>query len=236
MSDLIAYKSNWLIDASYKITLQEQRLLYACIAKIDPKKEMPKTIELTAVEFYLCFPEIGRQHAEAELKKAVDRLWDNSIVVKDPETTSEFRWVQSRAIYHDGEARVSITFSEVVSKYLTQFLGGNFTKIYLKNMARLTSTYSIRFYEILQRFSDTGHRIIFLDDLRLLLKIENKYTCFRDLNKYIVKPAIKELNEKTNLSVSFCKIKKGKAVIGFHFYFSEKSIKQQSQLSFALED
>ncbi len=34
MSDLIAYKSNALIEASYKLTLQEQRFLLVCISRL----------------------------------------------------------------------------------------------------------------------------------------------------------------------------------------------------------
>ncbi len=38
MSDLIAYKSNALIEASYKLTLQEQRFLLVCISRLNPEK------------------------------------------------------------------------------------------------------------------------------------------------------------------------------------------------------
>ncbi|NAL14820.1 RepB family plasmid replication initiator protein, partial [Escherichia coli] len=34
MSDLIAYKSNALVEASYKLTLQEQRFLLLCISRL----------------------------------------------------------------------------------------------------------------------------------------------------------------------------------------------------------
>ncbi|MFY7258655.1 replication initiation protein, partial [Enterobacter cloacae complex sp. LZL005] len=34
MSDLVAYKSNALIEASYKLTLQEQRFLLVCISRL----------------------------------------------------------------------------------------------------------------------------------------------------------------------------------------------------------
>ena len=222
MKDIIAYKSNWLVEASYKLTLQEQRLLFSCIAKVNPEKEIPKTIELSAAEFYINFPDIGRQHVEMELKKAIDRLWDNSIFVKDPQVTKEFRWIQERAIYHTGEAKVSITFSDAVVKYLTQ-LKNQFTKILVKNISRLTSTHSIRVYELLQQFISTGHRMIMLEDFREMLKVENKYKKFSDLNKWLIKPVVEELNEKTDLLVSVNQIKKGKSVIGLHFYFSQKT-------------
>ncbi len=38
MSDLIAYKSNALIEASYKLTLQEQRFLLVYISRLKSEK------------------------------------------------------------------------------------------------------------------------------------------------------------------------------------------------------
>lgn len=83
MSDLIAYKSNALTDARYKLSLQEQRFLLVCISRIDPRvgaspPERQKTMTVTAAEFHEAFPDMGRQNAEAQLKEATDRLWDRT--------------------------------------------------------------------------------------------------------------------------------------------------------------
>ncbi|MCV5854943.1 replication initiation protein, partial [Escherichia coli] len=53
MSDLIAYKSNALIEASYKLTLQEQRFLLVCISRLKSGEDSPspdeqKTMTITA--------------------------------------------------------------------------------------------------------------------------------------------------------------------------------------------
>jgi len=58
--ELIAYKSNALIEAGYKLTLQEQRLLLTCIGKLNPRLEnAEKKFQLTAHDFYLAFPDMG---------------------------------------------------------------------------------------------------------------------------------------------------------------------------------
>ena len=44
-------KSNDLVIAAYKLTLNEQRLLLAAIAQIDPRKPMPRPITITAHDF-----------------------------------------------------------------------------------------------------------------------------------------------------------------------------------------
>ncbi len=58
MSDLIAYKSNALIEASYKLTLQEQRFLLVCISRLKsgfPSPDEQKTMTITAAGFHDAF-------------------------------------------------------------------------------------------------------------------------------------------------------------------------------------
>jgi len=89
-------KANYLVEASYSLTLQEQRLILACLSKIDARNEIQKAIELTASE-YSSLMSIDIKNAHRELYKAADKLYDRSIVVADPEKTEEFRWVQKKS-------------------------------------------------------------------------------------------------------------------------------------------
>ncbi|EDT8261962.1 replication initiation protein [Salmonella enterica] len=225
MSDLIAYKSNALIEASYKLTLQEQRFLLVCISRLKsgdnaPHPDEQKKMIITASEFYEAFPDMGRQHAEAKLKEAIDRIWDRSIIIKSNDEREEFRWVQHRIQYLKGEGKVQITFSDSIMPYLTQ-LKGQFTRVIVKNVSSLSSSYSIRIYELLQQFRNTGDRTISIDDFRTMLAVDNKYHQFKDLNKMIIKPSIAELNEKSDLAVTVETIKEGRTVVALRFKFKE---------------
>lgn len=227
MSDLIAYKSNALVEASYKLTLQEQRFLLLCISRLKSgaDAELQKTMTITAAEYFDSFPDMGRKNAEVQLQEAIDRLWDRSIILKNDEKREEFRWIQYRAQYAKGEAKARITFSDAVMPYLTQ-LKGQFTRVVIKNISGLSSSYSIRIYEFLQQFRSTGERIIALNDFRSMLGIENKCKQFRDLNKILIKPCVEELNKKSDLAVTVETIKKGRTVVALHFRFKEdKQIK-----------
>lgn len=221
MSDLVAYKSNALIEASYKLTLQEQRFLLVCIGRLNPMDDAPeKTMTISAADLFKAFPDMGKQNAESILKEAVDRLWDRSIIIRDSSVREEFRWIQNRAQYLTGEAKVRITFSDAIMPYLTQ-LKGQFTYVVVKNVSRLTSTYSIRIYELIMQFRKTGDRTIALDDFRSMLSIEDKYLQYKDLNKLLLKPSIKELNEKSDLSVTVEPIKQSRKVVALRFRFRE---------------
>ncbi|WP_092514924.1 replication initiation protein [Xenorhabdus mauleonii] len=226
MSNLIAYKSNALIEASYKLTLQEQRVLLMCIGKLNPQAEtLEKTFQLTANEFYLAFPDMGRENAERRLQEAVERLAERWIYIHWKEKEEKIRWIQGQAKYFDGQGKIELVFSDLIMPYLTQ-LKGQFTSIAVKNVSALKRTYSIRIYELLMQFKTAGDRLISLKDFRTILGIENKYLQFRDLNKLLLKPAINELNQKSNITVSVDTVKDGRNVIALHFSFKEdKQIK-----------
>ncbi|WP_454770872.1 replication initiation protein [Escherichia coli] len=87
MSDLIAYKSNALIEASYKYfagtALPAGSVSASKSGEDSPSPDEQKTMTITAAEFHDAFPDMGRQHAEARLKEAIDRLWDRSVIIKN---------------------------------------------------------------------------------------------------------------------------------------------------------
>ena len=63
--------------------------------------------------------------------------------------------------------------------------------------------------------------IISLDEFRKLFQLEDKYPLFKDLNKWVIKPAVKEINDSSNLIVYYSTKKKGKNVIALEFDFVE---------------
>ncbi|MBB2346561.1 MULTISPECIES: replication initiation protein [unclassified Escherichia] len=223
---LIAYKSNALIEASYKLTLQEQRLLLMCIGRLNPQEETPtKKFQITSNDFYESFPDVGLRNAGKRLQEAINRLAERWIYITTDKERRRIRWIQEEAEYFSGEGKVEIIFADSIMPYLTQ-LQGQFTKIVIKNVSALKRTYSIRIYELLMQFKSIGDRIIDINDFRFMLGIDNKYQTFKSLKQLVITPAIKELNEKSNLTVTVDTVKQGRKVVALHFRFTEdKQIK-----------
>lgn len=214
-------KSNYLVEASYKLTLQEQRLILACLSKIDSRLEVPKEVSISASD-YAGMLQMDIKNAHRELYKAAEKLYDRSIIVSDPEKIEEFRWIQKKAIYHKGEGRVTFTWSDDVLIYISQ-LKRRFTTYRLIDVAKINSPYGIRLYELLMQFSSTRERKINLCDFKSLFNLGDKYPLFRDLNKWVIKPAVKEINESSNLVVYYSTVRKGRNVAALQFDFQEKS-------------
>lgn len=221
MSNMSVSKANDLIDASYKLNVQAQKLVLACLGKIDsrPDASPQKEVMLTASEFSELMG-IEIKNAHRELYKAADALFKSSIILHEGDEEIELYWIQEKAKKFKGEGAVRIIWSDRILRYICQ-LKGRFTKYKLRNIANLQSGHSIRLYELLMRFNSTGIRNISLTDFRSALGLDDKYTEFKILNRAVIKPAIKELNQRSDLIISYETFKSGRNVVGLSFTFKQ---------------
>jgi len=217
-------KHNALISACYKLTLNEKRLLFLCIAQLDPRKPLPKDncFTVTAQEFAKTF-EVAEKSVYREIESATKLLAERWIRPdeKYKHKKKQFRWVYGME-YHDQEGKVTLGFSPWVVPYLTD-LSGEFTKIKLHQLAKLKSVYSIRLLEFLTQFKRTGKLFMSLEEFKGRLGLEDEYERFYNLKKRVIEVAVKELQEKTHLNISWKAIKDKKTVQRLEFYFSEKN-------------
>lgn len=220
MNNFTVTKSNYLIDASYQLNVQAQKLVLACLGKVDPRGEIPKEMRLTAAEYAEI---MGVTHnARRDLYKAADTLFDAVIILKDEHEEVKLRWIQKGVKKLKGEGAVIITWTDEVLKYISQ-LKSRFTTYKLRNIAELQSTHSIRLYELLMRFNATNSRVISLDDFRSTLALDDKYQQFKILNRDVIKPSVAELNQRSDLVISYETIKKGRNVVALAFTFTQNN-------------
>ena len=214
-------KSNHLVEASYKLSLNEQRLVLAAISKLDSRKPLPKNgIKITAFEFQETFKDaIDPKYAYEALKTAIRDLYERSITKIEGDHRRDTRWLSEKEEYESHDGYVTIHFSEKIAPYLVH-LEGLFTSYTIKQVAGLRSVYSIRLFEMLMRFKDTGFLTITLDDFKDRLEISKKYK-WHDTKKRVIEPAIKELKARGQLDIEFVPIKKGRAVTGIEFFFQQ---------------
>lgn len=221
---LLVTKSNSLVEAGYKLTLNEQRLILMVISQLDGRKPIPKNgdFTITANEFAEAFNISVKQSYEI-LDEATSRLYERDIKTfdKKAKTRGRFRWVDG-VKYWDGEGKVTLSISRHIAPYLS-LLYQKFTTYDLKQVTKLTSSYSIRFYELLIQFLKTGERFISLDKVRTLFELTTEYPRFYDFKRRILKPSIDEINKYTDLVVDWDVKKKGRTITGLIFIFEKKT-------------
>jgi plasmid replication initiation protein len=218
LGKLTVSKSNKLIQASYSLTLTEQRLLLCCIGQVNPIRTagaQRNLFRISVSDFKATFPDANAASLYAQLHEAVIRLYERSIKVKEGRKTTLVRWVQS-VTYHDGEGWVELHFSEKIAPYLT-LLGQKFTRFKIEQIAGLRSTYSLRIFEHLMQFQDTGWCEIDLTELKE--RLELPYERFTDIRRWVLDVACNEISQKSNLTVEWKSIKQGRAVARIRFEF-----------------
>lgn len=228
--DLTIVKSNAIINAHYKLTLAESRLLLACISQIDSTKyrdaNEPFVVHVNEIQDLV--KDESADNLYRDLKEAVRRLFERYIIVKTSEKTTKTRWISEQAIYNTGEGKVEIRFTPEVLEYLSG-LQGSFTQYKLHYVAQFTNVYSIRIYELLAQWQGRGTREIGLEELREKLQLGEQYLKTYDLKRFVIDRAVADINKYSNLTVEYGQRKNGRNVVAFQFKFSQKGGVQDSK-------
>ncbi|MEX4315828.1 replication initiation protein, partial [Haemophilus influenzae] len=73
-----------------------------------------------------------------------------------------------------------------------------------------------------------GQRYITIEDLKKWLQLEDKYNLWAELQRWVIKPSLNEINEKSDLFVEYEPMKKGRKVTGIEFSITyEKPVKKR---------
>ena len=234
MENLTVVKSNHLIEAGYKLTLNEQRVLLACIAQIKPDSNIDKIqFEVSALELAELVG-ISSKKAYEVLEQAVNKLAERWVIIdipdpKNPLERFKTRWVSGIG-YAPQSGKIHLTFSYDILPYLSQ-LKQQFTQYKLSNVTNMTSTYAIRLYELLMQWQGTGKREVELEWLKQQFQIPNNYKSIKDFKKRVLEPAISQINQHSNLNVKWEQRKTGRKVTHLIFIFGLKNSEKKMTLS-----
>ena len=228
MKTELVVKDNALINASYNLDLVEQRLILLAIVEArESGKGINANDPLTVhAESYINHFSVHRNTAYQALKDACKDLFARQFSYQEqrPKGVANItsRWV-SQIAYIDNSATVELIFAPAIIPLVTR-LEEQFTSYELKQVSGLSSAYAIRLYEVLIAWRSTGKTpIIELSDFRQKLGVlEGEYSRFNNFKVRVLDPAIKQINEYTDITVKAEQHKKGRSVSGFSFKFKQK--------------
>ncbi|TBW33667.1 RepB family plasmid replication initiator protein [Azotobacter chroococcum] len=226
---MIVYKSNALVEAAYRLSVHEQRILLACISQV--RRDEPVTDEVlysVSAADIAHMSGITLETTYSLLKDAALRLKRREVrLIEEPNGNGKkpsvmiTGWVQT-IIYREGEGRVELRFNKDMLPYLTE-LTRQFTKYALADVAKMDSAYGIRLYELLRQWGELGEREIEIEQLREWLALEDRYPAIKDLKKWVIEPAIAQINEHSPLTVTWDQRKNGRKVSHLIFTFAPKT-------------
>ena len=197
-SEQLVIKDNALIMASYSLTVEEQRLILACIEKAQRQKDplSNPAIEITLnVKEYADLYGVKMGTAYKALSNSSDKLYDRSIRMTDKENGEvEVRWLQEKAKYSSGKVR--LRFSDTVSRHIREIVTEQ-TTYRLHQATQLRTQHSIRLFEILNMVIDPitkeGEWTVSVDKMKDLFEISDLYDRWVDFKKYVIVQSVTSL-------------------------------------------
>lgn len=228
----LVVKDNALIDASFNLSLVEQRLMLIAIVEAREIQDLtPDTpIEIKASSYREQYntdsSEAYKQLAEAT-KQLFNRQFSYVDKYKGEDAITVSRWL-NEATYINNKGTVVIYLNRNVISMISR-LEANFTKYLLDQVSDFKSQYSIRLYELLIKYKDIGNSKKYtIEEIRSLLGIGvNEYKVLADFKKRVLDLAVKEINDRTDTTIKYEQFKEGRTISHILFKIGKKLAKKK---------
>ena len=236
----VVWQQNRLAEARYELTPREQKLVLYVISMIEPEDESFKLYKIN-VKHFANLSGLDSNALYNELREVALQIKSKPLVIQghlepgDPNPTELITsWFADVVIQANGDGYFGVSISERLKPYLLQ-VKREFFKYRLAYVLHLRSGYAIRLYQWAKRWQYSVKRRITIDELRVVMgtveltpKGNIKKTLlalYKDFKKRALLPAVTEINEKTDISVSFVenKVKGSKTVESLTFTITESA-------------
>ena len=222
MDTIVKYNNQFNQVALRNFSSQELDLLISISSKV--REKGTEIIEFSFFELKK-YINLKSKHSNVEFMK-------NIINVNRKLLALNFTFINGNVIEQftlfnkfkvDGDTQILYVSVNEEFFFLLNQLTSNFTRFELKEFVTLKSSYAKEFYRRMKQFRSTGFWKCNIEEFRNLLDIPEKYRMV-DIDKYVLKPVVKELGEKYNLQIEkkygFNGGRGRSRVIGFEFRFS----------------
>ncbi|RZK35100.1 MAG: RepB family plasmid replication initiator protein, partial [Hymenobacter sp.] len=227
---------NAITTARYEMSACEMDIVFSLLSVLR-KEDKPGTIYRIRVKELEQLT--GRSWNYQRLLEATSNLRSREYHIEDNKHVLQVGLLAS-ALYVKGEGIIELEISERMRYYLID-LKNNFTSYRLQSVFSLSSKYAKRIYQIASQWKDIGETKTFtLDEFKIMLALKDpkgqgaeQYEKVSALQKYVLDVATTQINEHTDLRISYELIKKGRSFHSIRFYVNAQV---PQQLPIAFED
>lgn len=202
---------NALTNARYEYSELQLDLFFFIVSKLR-KDDIDTIYKLNIAELSSL---TGKRYNGAYLQKATADMGSRMLEVENEKEYQQL-WMFQRIRYVKGQGIIEFDLSKYVLPYLFE-LKNNFTSYELAAALRLTSKYAKRIYQYCSQWKDLGETKKYdIQDFKRMLglvdaKGNEKMRQIKDFRESVLDIAVKQINEHTELHVSYSLEKQGKA-------------------------
>jgi plasmid replication initiation protein len=138
-------------------------------------------------------------------------------------------WMFDRIDYVQGAGVIEIEFTRTIQPYLFD-LQANFTSMELYSALRLSSKHAKRIYALCSQWKDKGSTIKYeIDELKRMIGLLNdkgnfEYTEITMFKKSVLDIAVQQINQHTDLRISYTLEKKGRSFRNVTFHVTRQPL------------
>jgi len=227
-----AIANKFIQHARYRLTPREQKLIIYMSSFIKPEDSDFDTYLVPVSDLESVFRD-DEDKKHGSFYERLDDLLD-SITDKKISFPTEFElegrrmrghinWVSGAVPRKDKRGVLCVEFG--FSPQMKPFMLGlreKFTKIELLEVARMTSGFSIRIFQICKSYyyehAKYGRNVYKtgVENLKAILGIEDKYPDFRNFRRKVLNVAKDEINAKTGLEIEYEFVRQGRRIGEIH--------------------
>jgi plasmid replication initiation protein len=237
-------KSNDLIEARYMFDIWETRFFLSVLSQIHRDDTEFKVYRIKYKDVIKTFG-LKSNSSYDYLRQAAKNIMDRKVAI-----SYEIGGVTRETLYHiirkvdylkeveegkriENHEYIDVSVEPEMKPLLLQ-LQKNFTAYDMRNVVRL-GVYPIRIYELLKQYESIGKRTLTIEQIKKMFELTHEYPRFSNFFQKIVKPAIKEINDFTDLKIlDVLKIKEDRNVVALQFHFTRKNA-EEIEIAHSLE-
>lgn len=215
-------KSNVFIDGRYRFNLHEQKILLQVISKIRMDENDFTPYFVSWADLKSCSN--GYLNTTKKIDESCEKLKNKTIKIKDGDIEHNFGFLSGwttepgKGVYF----RIDPSMRNMLLDLLED---GNFTLYNLECAMALSSSHSIRLYEVLKSNQWKNQPVILgLDKIKYALDIDLNsptYTDFGSFRVHVLDKAKKALKKHTDIEFTYSTIKEGRKVASLEIHIKE---------------
>lgn len=216
-------KNNKLIQAHYRLSAGEQKIVLTLCSKIHCDDVTFKEYELKVSEFLelMGIKDSGGSQYN-QLQNVCKKLASRVLKIDTGNGFKVFPWMH-HVEYKEKEGVILLQFHEYMAPYLLYIKNNIYTKYKLGVVLNFKSEYSFRIYELMKQvYPRMRDKTITVEELKNILGIDKKeYTKYGHFKSKVLKQAQKEINNNSDIEIEFDEIKQNKKVVALNFRISD---------------
>ena len=221
---------NLMIDADYDLNKHQTNIVMMGLGLLDTTaiNRSGDAITFDIADLHkVSKSKLRKDRYIAIIKQSLKDIKNSPLSLVNP-VTKDFReipWL-SELSGNLNTNKITLYFNQRVLDLFSE-IKGDYTQCLLRNTMPLKTTYAKRLYQMVMQYKPPQKvSAIALGEFRSMLQLLDSYPDYNDLNRYVIIPAIKDINKQTDILLNARPVKTGKTVNALQFSYKFKSKNQ----------